>query len=290
MIRGIYTGAASMAARTDQINVIANNLANINTTGFKSDLTSFKALPEMLIRRTNDDGVYHIPALGSIDVRPVVGRMGTGVEVNEVFTQHNQGSLRATENAFDFAIEGDGFFTILTPEGERYTRDGSFAINDLNQLTTKEGHLVMGKNGPITIKINNFHVDKRGQIYINPSLQNPLERPVQITEAGLEGEVVLDRFRITRFERDRYIKKEGNSFYSATEESGPPLSWRDLPERFGKPLTFSLIQGFLETSNVNPIQEMVKMIEVQRSYEASQKTITSSDQMLRKLLGIMVNA
>lgn len=289
MIRGIYTGASSMAAKTNQMNVIANNLANVNTTGFRTDVMTFKALPEMIARRVNDDGMRQLP-VGSVDIRPVVGRLGTGVESNEVYTQHIQGSLRTTENPFDFAIQGDGFFVVTTPNGERYTRDGAFAINNNNQLVTKEGHLVLGENGPITIKVNNFNVDKLGRIYVNSTLNNPLERPVQMTEGGTIGQEVIDRIRVVRFEHDRYLKKEGSSFFTATEESGVPLNWRDLPERYGKPLSFSLAQGFLETSNVNPIQEMVRMIEVQRSYEASQKTVTSGDQMLGRLLSIMANA
>jgi flagellar basal-body rod protein FlgG len=288
MIRGIYTGASAMVAKINQMNVIANNLANVNTTSFKNDIMTFKALPEMIARRVNDDGIKVFP-LGSIDTRPVVGRLGTGVESSEVFTQQTQGSLRATENPFDFALEGDGFFSVLTPNGERYTRDGAFNINPNNQLVTKEGHLILGENGPIIIKINNFNVDKLGNIFQDQSLQEPLERPVQINESGLQGETLIDRFKIVRFARDRYLKKEGASFYINSEASGPALNWKELPQRYGKELSMKVIQGFLETSNVNPVKEMVKMIEVQRSYEASQKTITSGDESLGQLLRLIVN-
>ena len=93
MVRGLYTGASSMAARINNMNVLSNNLANANTTGFKRDLPIYKAHPEMVVRRNNDDGVRVIP-IGSFDIRPVVGKLGTGVELNEVYNQKNQGSLK----------------------------------------------------------------------------------------------------------------------------------------------------------------------------------------------------
>lgn len=289
MIRGIYTGASSMAAKINQMNVISNNLANVNTSGFKKDVMTFKALPEMLARRVDDNGIRILP-IGSIDLKPIVGRLGTGVETSEVYTQQTQGSLRITENHFDFALEGDGFFTIKTPKGNRYTRDGAFSINNANQLVTKEGHPVMGEKGIIIIKINNFNVDPLGNIFHNPDFQDPLGRPVQMHESSPKASEIIDQLKIVRFPRDRYLKKEGNSFYAETEASGQAIGWQQFTQRYGVDLSMKVLQGFLETSNVSPVQEMVKMIEVQRSYEASQKTITSSDQLLGKLINLMARA
>ncbi len=104
MVRGLYTGASGMLSQSIRMDVISNNLANVDKTGFKKDITVFKSFPEMLIRRQNDNGLVKFP-LGSYDKMPVVGRLGTGVEVNEVFTDFQQGSLKKTENPFDFAIE-----------------------------------------------------------------------------------------------------------------------------------------------------------------------------------------
>ena len=267
-----------MVARTVEMDVISNNLANVNTIGYKRDETLYKAFPEMLIRRMDDDGVRKIP-IGSYDVMPVVGKLGTGVEVNEVYTQKEQGAIRVTDNPLDMGIEGRGYFVISTDQGERYTRNGSFLINRNNELVTKEGHHVLGKNGIIKIKSNNFVVNSQGEIYINESLNEPESRPVQLNENGFENARLLDTLRIVDFSFPRYLKKVGSSFFRTTEESGnAEIIINDPPH---------IKQGSLELSNVNAVREMVKMIEVQRAYEASQKTITSHDGALDKLINQM---
>jgi flagellar basal-body rod protein FlgF len=143
MIRGLYTGASGMIAQMGRINVLSNNLANVDTTSYKRDTTIMKSFPEMLIHRINDDGVREIP-IGSYDLMPVIGKMGTGVEINEVFTNFTQGSFRQTENDFDLALEGEGFFSVQTEDGERYTRNGSFLIDRDGYLVTKDGFRVLG--------------------------------------------------------------------------------------------------------------------------------------------------
>ncbi len=279
MVRGIYTGASSMVSKMIEMNVIANNLANVNTTGFKRDQTLFKAFPEMLIRRTNDNGVHSFP-LGSWDTRPVVGKLGTGVETNELYTRREQGSLTQTRNNLDIALEGKkGFFVILTGQGERYSRNGSFTINKEGLLVTKEGDLVLGKKGPIYVKHNNILVSDRGEVHVDENLQEDKKRPVQAKENSFKNAILLDELQIVDFPRTRYLKKEGHSFFSSTNESGK--SFELIKQR---PL---VKQGFLENSNVNAINEMVQMITVQRAYEASQKTITAHDDLLDKLINKM---
>ena len=109
MIRGIYTGAAGMEALQSKMDVTANNLANVDKTAFKRDEVLFKSFPDMLIHRMNDDGVNWTP-LGSFDVSPIVGKLGTGVEVNEVYTRFEQGAVKATKRDADLALNGKGFF------------------------------------------------------------------------------------------------------------------------------------------------------------------------------------
>ncbi len=273
MIKGIYTGASGMIAQQAKLDTIANNLANVDKTGFKKDLTVFKTFPEMLIRRLNDDGVGITPA-GSYDTMPYVGKMGTGVEVNEVYTQFQQGSLQRTENDFDLALEGRGFFTFATERGERYSRNGSFTINDEGILVTHNGNPVLGENGIIRIQKNNFMINKRGEILVNTALSLDPRDVVGMDNNNWEEAVVIDRLKIVDFENIRELKKEGDSMYRETEYSGPPLP----PEKV------KVIQGFLEKSNVNAVREMVDMIEVQRSYEANQKTVTAHDQALGRLI------
>lgn len=273
MIKGIYTGASGMIAQQSRLDTIANNLANVDKTGFKKDLTVFKTFPEMLIRRINDDGVGITPA-GSYDTMPYLGKLGTGVEVNEVYTQFQQGSLQRTENNFDLALEGKGFFALATERGERYTRNGSFTINQDGILVTHNGNPVIGENGIIKVQENNFIINKRGEILVNTALSLDPRDVVGMDNNNWEEAVVIDRLKIVDFENIRELKKEGDSMFRETEYSGPPLP----PEKV------TVIQGFLEKSNVNAIREMVDMIEVQRSYEANQKTVTAHDQALGRLI------
>ncbi|HRX16037.1 MAG TPA: flagellar hook-basal body protein [Spirochaetota bacterium] len=271
MIRGIYTGASGMISQQAKMDVTANNLANVDKTAFKKDTTIFKAFPDMIIRRINDDGVGIVPT-GSYDSMPYVGKLGTGVEVNEVFTQFEQGSLQRTENQFDLALEGEGFFTVMTEKGERHIRNGSFTINDEGILMTHNGNPVMGENGIIRIQKHNFVVRENGEIVVNRDL---LEEPVVgQNENEWQDQVVIDKLKIVDFEYKRHLKKEGTSMYRETEESGPALP----------PLNLKIHQGFLEKSNVNVVRGMVDMIEVQRSYEANQKSIQTADQTLGKLI------
>ena len=273
MLRGIYTGSSGMLANDAKMDTIANNLANVDKTAYKKDINIFKAFPEMLIRRINESGLGILPP-GSYDSMPYVGNLGTGVEVNEVFTDFGQGSLQRTENNFDFALEGRGFFTILTEKGERYIRDGAFTINQDGILMTKNGNPVMGENGIIQVHHNNFMVNERGEIIINADLSFNPRDVVSMSSNNWSNPIVLDKFKLVDFENIREIKKEGDSMYRETEFSGPPLPPDEL----------KVIQGFLEKSNVNIVREMVDMIEVQRSYEANQKTVSSHDQTLGKLI------
>ena len=278
MVRGLYTGASGMLSQSIRMDVISNNLANVDKTGFKKDITVFKSFPEMLIRRQNDNGLVKFP-LGSYDKMPVVGRLGTGVEVNEVFTDFQQGSLKKTENPFDFAIEGKGFFVVQTPRGLRYSRNGSFLIDKDNFLVTKDGYKVLGEKGFIKVQNNNFVVNEKGEIIVNSDLAN--RKVVSNTENGWENAQIIDKFKIVTFREPRELKKEGNSFYYETEFSGPPMQPRE---------TVHIRQGFLETSNVNIVKEMVNMIEVQRAYEANSKSVTSHDTALNKLINDMARA
>ncbi|MFN4244523.1 MAG: flagellar hook-basal body protein [Brevinematia bacterium] len=273
MVRGIYTGASGMIAQLDNINTIANNLANINTTSYKREITLFKAFPEMLARRINDNGIVTFP-LGSYDRAPVVGKFGTGVEINEVQTIFDQGSLKQTENHFDLALEGEGFFVVETPEGIKLTRNGSFKISNDNYLVTKEGFKVLGENGYIRVKIGNFKVDKQGNILIDPN-HDPsiLDEFVSTDRSDIKDQEIIDRIMIVNVDFPRYLKKEGHSYYVITELSGEMkiLDGQKRPK---------VHQGFLEVSNVNPVIEMVKMISAERTYEANSKTIQTHDSLL----------
>ncbi|MCU0847023.1 MAG: flagellar basal-body rod protein FlgF [Spirochaetes bacterium] len=273
MVKGIYTGASAMIAQQAKMDVVSNNLANVDKTGFKRDLAIFKAFPDMLIRRVNESGLGIVPA-GSYDNMPIVGKLGTGVEVNEVFTEFEQGALQRTENNLDLALDGRGFFTVQTERGERYTRDGGFTINQDGVMVTKNGNPVMGENGIIILQHNNFMINERGEVLVNNALSREPRDVVSMQNNDWNDPVVIDRLKLVDFEKIRELKKEGDSLYRETEYSGPPLP----------PENLKVEQGFLEKSNVSIIREMVDMIEVQRSYEANQKTIQTHDQELGRLI------
>jgi len=277
MLRGIYTGANGMIAQEARMDNIANNLANVDQTGFKRDLTIFKAFPDMLIRRINDDGLGIVPA-GSYDTMPIVGKLGTGVEVNEVYTLFDQGSLQRTENNTDLALEGRGFFVIQTERGERYTRNGAFTVNQEGVLMTHNGEPVLGENGIIRLQHNNFIINERGEVMVNGAISLEPRDPVSMTGNDWQDPQVIDRLRVVDFENIREIKKEGDSMYRETPESGPALPAGE----------FKVLQGFIEKSNVNVVREMVDMIEVQRSYEANQKTVQAHDQTVGRLINEVI--
>lgn len=280
MIRGWYTGASGMTAQQYRLDAVSNNLANVDVDGYKKDIAVHKAFPELLLRRLNDDGVYQNP-FGSADEAPIVGKLGTGVELNELFTSFEQGSLKETEGDFDIALDGKGFLSVATPYGERYTRNGSFQLGKEGYLETKEGYPVLGEKGPIRVRANNFKVDKDGRVWVNAEYADNPNQFVSKENNTWGKTVLLDTLKIVNFDQDRYLAKQGSSLYRSTDTSGDAkiLARPDRPK---------VEQGFVETSNVNPVTEMVQMIEVNRAYEANQKVIQAEDAMLGKLINDVV--
>ena len=276
MIRGWYTGASGMRAQQWRLDAVSNNLANVDTNGYKRDVAAFKAFPELLIRRQDDDGVYQHP-FGSSDAAPIVGKMGMGVELNELFTNFEQGAMKETSSDFDLALDGKGFFSVATPWGERYTRNGSFQLGKEGFLETKEGYPVMGENGPIRVKANNFQVDKDGGIWINAAYPDDPQLLIGREQNQWEDPVLLDTLKIVEFDIERYLEKQGSSLYRESETSGPAT----VMLQGQRPKVF---QGFNEASNVDPVMEMVQMIEVNRAYEANQKLIQTEEAALGTLI------
>lgn len=256
MIRGWYTGASGMSAQQARLDAISNNLANVDTTGYKKDVAVSKAFSELLLRRMNDDGVINTN-MGSYDVAPVIGKLGLGVETNEFYTIFEQGPLKESGVTTDAALVGEGFFAVETPYGERYTRNGNFLIGKEGFLETKDGYLVLGENGPILVEDNQYTISRDG---------------VLTDSEGNE----IDRFKLVRFDNERYIQKMGESLYKSTDISGEAY----IAEGDERP---SVMQTYLEASNVNVVNEMVQMIEVNRAYEANQKTIQAEDSMMSTL-------
>lgn len=250
MIRGLYTSGWSMLAVEKKMDTISNNLANVNTTGFKKDTMVFESFPDLLTQRIND-------TRSNLNPSGIVGGMRLGSDVGEVYTYFSQGQLTSTGSKLDMAI-GDSdkaFFSVLAPdangnEKEYYTRDGSFVIGPGNKLETKDGYTVEGQNGPIVLNGNDFTVEPDGRIVQNG--QN------------------VDKLLIKEFEDTKTLRKYGDNLLEGTDQT--------------QEANFSGIvqQGFLEQSNVNIVKEMVDMITVMRSYEANQKVLQAQDSTLDK--------
>jgi flagellar basal-body rod protein FlgG len=277
VVRAWYTGASGMRAQQWRLDAVANNLANVDVDGYKKDAALHKAFPELLMRRMNDDGVYRHP-FGSGDAAPIIGKLGTGVELNELFTIFEQGAMKESQNDFDLALDGKGFFVVDTPWGERYTRNGSFQLGKEGFLETKEGYPLLGEQGPLRVKANNFQVDKDGRVWINAQYADDSSLMVSRENNTWDETVLLDTLKLVEFDRDRYLQKQGSSLYRATSQSGEAR----VMESGGRP---RVVQGFTEASNVDPVLEMVQMIEVNRAYEANQRVIQSSD----SLMGVLIN-
>jgi len=276
MIRGWYTAVSGMRAQQWRLDAVGNNLANVNTDGYKREQAAFKAFPELLLRRMRDDGEYLHP-FGSADAAPIIGRLGTGVELNELYVDFEQGALKETESDFDVAMDGKGFFVVETPWGERYTRNGSFQLGKEGYLETKEGYPVLGEHGRLRVHANNFQIDKDGRIWINAEYADDPNIMVSRENNTWAETALLDTLKIVEFDIDRYLKKQGSSLYYDTETSGPAIVMEESRPK--------ILQGFIEAANVEPVREMVQMIEVNRAYEANQKVIQTHDSML----GVLIN-
>lgn len=249
MNRGLYTSAIGMITQMNKMDVVTNNIANVDNTAFKSDDVIVQSFSEEFMKILDD------PTRRLINRDNKIGKVSLGNFIAEVNTNFNTGSFKETGGTYDLAIEGDGFFAIDTVDKngenvEKYTRDGSFTVNANNELMTKEGNYVLGENGRILIPNGNISISENGYIYSN-------------------GEFV-DRLKIVSFENNESLRKYGDNLYSRIEETKE------------KPFNGKLLQRYIETSNVNIVDEMVKMINVSRVYEVNQKMIQSHDDVLGK--------
>jgi flagellar basal-body rod protein FlgF len=244
MIKGIYSAEAAMRPKMTQMEVLANNLANINSTGFKKDLVFMRMLKES--------------AAGSPDGRTDM----TGVEARKA-VDFSEGSLQQTGNPLDLAIEGPGFFAVDTPRGMRLTRNGNFKLSPDGTLVTGEGYAVLSTAGPITIP----RADKlpKGSISIN--------------EAGelSSDKEPFGRIQLVNVDRPDMLQKDHESLFMPD----PRDPVRDIQED-----QTVIRQGYLEESNVEGIEEMIAMIELNRSFETDQKMIQAQDQSLDRVMEI----
>ncbi|RKD30923.1 flagellar basal-body rod protein FlgG [Thermohalobacter berrensis] len=258
MIRSLWTAATGMKAQQLNIDTISNNLANVDTTGYKAQRVEFKDLMYEALKKTN---------LNDEEGSPVNLEVGHGVMPSATTRNFKGGSLKPTNNPLDLAIDGDGFFAVSLPNGEiRYTRDGSFKLSiDGNEgrITTSDGYYVLTEDDDeivIEEELRDISIDELGYI----------------TAKDEDGETVeIGRLKIVKFMNPEGLLSEGRNLYSATDASGEAIDV-DADEMDSK-----VVQGYLEASNVKVVDEMVKMITAQRAYEINSKAIQTSDEMMQ---------
>lgn len=266
MMRALWTAASGMKAQQTSMDTLSNNLANINTTGYKKETTRFQSLLYQNIQKKTTDTEGN--------PKPVGAQVGLGVKVGAIATQFSQGSFSTTNGDYDFAVEGDGFFMIQKPDGSLcYTRNGHFSLsrNTANgwSLTTEDGYSVLDSDGnPIT-----FDAD------IDPTKLN-FDNYGGIGYIGDDGNAVPLGINIgmAQFNNPNGLEKIGDSYFIATNASGEArIEGQDAA------LKRSIVKnGYLEASNVQAVDEMVDMIVTQRAYEMNSKAITASDEMLQQ--------
>jgi len=257
MLKGLYISAVGMQAQMNRMDILSNNLANVDTAAFKRDATALRSFTDELAQRLHAENNTN-PVPGAQRHHRPVGPFSSGVFVDEVYTDFLQGRLRETGDQFSAAIDGGGFFTVSVPlpSGDivtRYTRDGNFTLNSQGMLVTKDGGMVLAQgNQPVYIPQGEGEttIDRYGNISLN-------------------GDTVA-RLMLTDFNDYTTLRKVGNNYYDVT------------PQTEQIEFTGTVVQGYIEDSNINAIREMVEIINTARIYEANSKFVSTIDQTLNK--------
>jgi flagellar basal-body rod protein FlgG len=253
-MRSLSIASTGMLAQQTNVDVISNNIANMSTTGFKRQRAEFQDLLYENIERPGG-------ATGPETRAPSGIQIGSGVKTGGVYRIQQQGALQQTDNRYDVAITGRGYFQIEMPSGETaYTRDGSFGISDQGELVTQDGYRVQPG---VTIPQNavDVTVSKTGE--------------VQVTVAGDPQPQTVGNLELATFMNDAGLEAKGDNLFLETSASGTPNVAAPGEPGFG-----TLTQGFVEASNVNPVAEITALITAQRAYEMNSRVVKTADEML----------
>ena len=254
-MQALRTAATGMAAQQLNVEVISNNIANMNTVGFKKQRAEFQDLLyqtwEQAGAQSSDQG----------NIVPTGVQVGAGVKAGSVYRIGTQGSLTQTGNKLDLAINGRGFFQVLMPDGTTaYSRAGNFSVNDQGQMVTQDGYLIQPA---ITIPTNatDVTISKAGQ--------------VQVTVPGTTAPTVVGSIELATVVNQAGLSAQGSNLVTETAASGPPTVGAPGSEGVG-----TLMQGYTEASNVDPVSEITALIVAQRAYEMNSKVISTADNLL----------
>ncbi|PCJ57253.1 MAG: flagellar basal-body rod protein FlgG [Planctomycetota bacterium] len=255
MLRALWSGATGMKAQSQNIDVIANNLANVNTTGFKKSKALFSDLQYEQIKAAGLNTTADT-------INPTGIEIGLGVKNSSVIKIFTQGTPEITDRPLDLVIEGEGFFKVVQGGQDFYTRNGAFTLNDQGIITTAEGYEL---DGAFTVgaEAKNINIGVDGTI---------------TSSDGLGVTTEIGRIQLHQFRNPAGLTSKGRSLYIATNASGVPVAVN--PSENGES---SILNGSLELSNVQAVEEMVGMIKAQRAYELNSRSITTADQMLQEV-------
>ncbi len=250
MVKGLFTAYTGLLSEQKRLDVVSNNVANAATVGYKKEGVTNQAFEELLTLKTKDASIGGDQAIGS---------MSLGTKLGEVYTNYEQGSLQETGNTFDLAISGNGFFQVAVTDKDgnettKYTRDGSFKLDSYGYILDSDGNHLIGENGYVQVPDTNgtIAIDSSGVVFCN--------------------NVEVDKIKLQDFEDYKYIEKYGNNLYQTVDGATE------------KEATGNVLQGYLEQSNVQTVEEMVNMITITRAYEANQKVMNTMDSMLEKVV------
>ena len=257
MIRSLFIAKTGLEAQQTNLDVITNNLANVSTNGFKKSRAVFEDLLYQNVRQPGAQSSQQTQLPSGLQI-------GTGVRTVATERIHTQGNPQQTGNSKDVMINGSGFFQVLMPDGTTaYTRDGSLQTDNNGQLVTSCGYVVQP---PITVPSNAL------------TMTVGRDGTVSVTTPGTVAPTQIGSIQVSNFVNPAGLESLGENLYAETGASGTAQT--STPGTNG---TGVLMQGFVETSNVNVVEEMVNMIQTQRAYEINSKAITTSDQMLQKI-------
>lgn len=248
MIKGLYTSYTGMVNEQHRLDTLANNIANVDTNGYKKEGTTSQTFDDVLAYKIKD-----VSEPGNLPRR--MGTLNLGVKIGENYVDWSEGPFKETSNTYDLAIAGNGFFAVefTSKSGEtstKYTRDGNFAVDASGNIRTQEGDYLLSNSG--------------SHITVNPALDTIINRQGQVIQNG----AVIASVGVTDFEDYNYLEKYGENYYV-------PVDGAET-----KGATYQVYSGYLETSNVSTVDEMVNMIAIQRQYEANQKLIQTFDSSL----------
>lgn len=262
MFDALYIGATGMQAQQLNVDTIANNLANVNTTGFKKTRISFSDLMVRDAARTASGGLD-----GDMGLLAATTRLGAGVGVGSMTKLFDVGDLKKTDSAYDVAVQGDGFLEVIMPDGSRaYTRGGTLKVNKDGQLATLGGYAL------------------KPAIAVPDNIQTLIVQPdgrVQARLGNVSTPVDLGQIDLVRFVNAQGLLAQGDNLYRSSDASGDAISGKSGEDGLG-----SFVQGYLEGSNVKMVEEMVNLMIAQRTYEANVKVVQASDEMLAMVNGL----